>query len=238
MFSKTAHYYDKFYAFKDYAGEVERLLTIIDARLSSGSKLRSGSRQLLDVACGTGHHIEHLKAHFEVAGLDLEPELLESARQRNPGIPFHQGDMIDFSLGRGFDVVTCLFSSIGYVKTLDNLNRAVHCMAAHLKPGGLLIVEPWFTPDAWRSGTPHGMFIDEPGLKLARLSTSFAEGRLSYFDFHYLIATPEGTEHRVERHELGLFERAEMDAAFRGTGLETNYDVEGLTGRGLWLGLK
>ena len=232
MFSKTAHYYDKFYAFKDYPGEVERLLAIIDAHLDTGGK------QLLDVACGTGHHIEHLKAQLKVEGLDLEPELLEMARQRNPGITFHEGDMIDFHLGRTFDIVTCLFSSIGYVKTVDNLNRAVRCMADHLKPGGLLIVEPWFTPDVWHSGTPHGMFIDEPQLKLARLSTSFAAGRLSYFDFHYLIATPEGTEHLVERHELGLFEHKEMETAFRQARLETDYVEEGLTGRGLWIGHK
>jgi SAM-dependent methyltransferase len=230
MFSKTARYYDKFYAFKDYAGEAEVLLALIS------ECLRSGGKQLLDVACGTGLHIEHLKAHFEVEGLDLEPELLELAQARNPDIPFHQGDMIDFDLGRTFDVVTCLFSSIGYVRTLDNLNRAVRCMANHLKPGGLLLVEPWFTPGDWHPGTPHAMLIDEPQLKIARLNTSFAEGRLSYFDFHYLIATPQGTEHLVERHELGLFEWEEMRVAFETAGLEPSYDAKGLTGRGLWCG--
>jgi SAM-dependent methyltransferase len=232
MFSETARYYDKFYAFKDYAGEAKTLLTLIDARL------HSGDRHLLDVACGTGLHIEHLKTQFETEGLDLDPELLERARARNPGIPFHQGDMIDFDLGRTFDVVTCLFSAIGYVKTLDNLNKAIRCMAHHLKPGGLLFVEPWFTPDDWHSGTPHAMLIDEPQLKIARLNTSFAEGRLSYFDLHYLIATPEGTEHLVERHELGLFEREEMCAALEQSGLKATYDAEGLTGRGLWIGQK
>ena len=168
--------------------------------------------------------------------MDLEPELLEMARQRNPEIAFHQGDMIDFDLGHTFDIVTCLFSSVGYVKTLDNLNKAVHCMASHLKPGGLLLVEPWFTPGDWHSGTPHAMLIDEPQLKIARLNTSFAEGRLSYFDFHYLIATPKGTEHVVERHELGLFEREEMRTAFERASLQASYDATGLTGRGLWIG--
>ena len=57
MFAQTAHYYDKFYAFKDYAGEAEILLTLIHTHL------RSGGKQLLDVACGTGLHMEHLKAH-------------------------------------------------------------------------------------------------------------------------------------------------------------------------------
>jgi len=232
MFSKTARYYDKFYAFKDYAAEVEILLTLI------GERLRSGGRQLLDVACGTGHHIEHLKAHFDVQGLDLEPQLLQIAKERNPEVPFHQGNMIAFSLGQRFDVVTCLFSSIGYVKTPDNLGAAIRCMAGHLKPGGLLIVEPWFTPGDWHSGTPHAMLIDEPKLKIARLNTSFADGPLSYFDFHYLIATPEATEHLVERHELGLFERDEMEAAFGAAGLQVSHDAEGLTGRGLWIGQK
>ena len=33
--------------------------------------------------------------------------------------------MTAFDLGKTFDLVTCLFSSIGYVKTLENLARAV-----------------------------------------------------------------------------------------------------------------
>ena len=37
------------------------------------------------------------------------------------------------------DVVTCLFSSIGYARTTDRLNAAVASMADHLLPGGVLI---------------------------------------------------------------------------------------------------
>lgn len=230
MFSKTARYYDKIYAFKDYQAEVDRLAAIIRQHL------RSGGRRLLDVACGTGHHIEYLKAHFYTEGLDISPELLAIARQRHPNVSFHQADMTDFDLGQPFDIVTCLFSSIGYVKTLDNLIRAVTCMAHHVVPGGVLIIEPWFTPDTWRPGTVHAAFIDEPDLKIARINTSFADGRLSFFDFHYLIGTPEGTEHLVEHHELGLFETDEMRAVLAGAGLEVTYDAEGLTGRGLFVG--
>ena len=230
MFDKTAQYYDKIYAFKDYAAEAECLAALVCQRLPSGSK------RLLDVACGSGHHIEYLKAHFDVEGLDLNETLLDIARQRNPGVAFHLADMIEFNLGYRFDVVTCLFSSIGYVRTLENLGRAVASMANHVKPGGLLIIEPWFTPEAWRPNTVHGVFIDEPELKIARVNTSFARGRISYFDMHYLIGTPEGTEHVVERHELGLFTREEMQSAFLRAGLQVSYDPEGLMGRGLYVG--
>lgn len=230
MFSQTAQYYDKIYSFKDYQAEAQAIVVLVQEHL------RSGGNRLLDVACGTGKHVEHLKQHFEIEGLDISEELLVLARKRCPGVPFHQGDMIDFQLGKRFDVVTCLFSSIGYVGTVENLGRSIACMARHLLPGGLLLVEPWFTPEAWRPGTVHALFIDEPELKIARINASFARGRLSYFDLHYLIGTPEGTEHAVERHELGLFEQDEMLAAFQAAGLDVRYDEEGLTGRGLYVG--
>jgi hypothetical protein len=148
----------------------------------------------------------------------------------------HHADMTDFNLGSTFDVVTCLFSAIGYVKTLDNLSRAIQCMAQHLSAGGVLLIEPWFTPETWRPGTVHARFIDEPDLKMARINTSFVEGRLSSMDMHYLIGTPAGTEHYVERHELGLFTSDEMTHALTTCGLEVAYDATGLTGRGLYIG--
>ncbi len=232
MFSQTAQYYDKIYAFKDYYAETTCLRALIDEHL------RSGSNRLLDVACGTGRHIEYLKTHFEVEGVDLDAGLLESARQRNPTVALHCADMTAFDLGRTFDVVTCLFSSIGYVKTLENLARAIACMAHHLKPGGLLLVEPWFTPGTWHPDTVHAVFIDEPELKIARINTSFVDGRVSFFDLHYLIGTPAKTEHCVEHHELGLFEQSEMLEAFTAAGLDAIYDENGLTGRGLYIGRK
>jgi SAM-dependent methyltransferase len=230
MFAQSAHLYDKVYAFKDYRAEAESLTALIRQHL------RSGGRRLLDVACGTGLHLQFLGAEFDVEGLDLDPALLQIARQRLGGIPLHQGDMVDFSLGRAFDVITCLFSSIGYVRTLENLQRAIGTMAAHLRPGGLLLVEPWFTPAAWKPDTVHALFLDEPELKIARINSSHVDGRLSYFEFHYLVGTPQGTEHFVERHELGLFEREEMEDAFRAAGLAVSYDERGPMGRGLYVG--
>jgi len=75
-------------------------------------------------------------------------------------------------------------------------------------------------------------------LKIARVNTSYVEGRLSYFDLHYLIGTPEKTEHFVETHELGLFERDEMEAAFIAAGLQVTFHEEGLIGRGLYMARK
>jgi ubiquinone/menaquinone biosynthesis C-methylase UbiE len=230
MFSKTAQYYDKIYAFKDYQAEADRLTTIIE------ENLRSDGRRLLDVACGTGGHIAYLKERFQVEGLDISQEFLEIARREHPDVPFHHADMMAFDLADEFDVVTCLFSSIGYVRTQQNLTRAVACMTRQVVRGGVLIIEPWFTPDTWYAPSVHASLVDEPDLKIARVNTSFVEGRLSYFDLHYLIGTLEGTEHFVERHELGLFETAEVRSVLVEAGLDVTYDAEGLTGRGLFIG--
>ena len=232
VFSKTARYYDKLYAKKDYAGEVQRLISLLDVQSDSNQMT------LLDVACGTGLHLEHLARHFRVEGLDICPELLEIARERIPGIPFHLGDMTHFALGKQFNIVTCLFSSIGYAKTLDKLKDAVCSMTAHLKPQGVLAIEPWFTPENWHPNTVHGMYIDEPELKIARMSTSFVKGKVSVFDLHHLVGTPEGTEYLVEHHELGLFEVKEMISVMEEVGLTVQYDADGLTGRGLYIGRK
>jgi len=230
VFSKTARYYDKLYARKDYVGEVQRLISLL------GVEPDKKQLTLLDVACGTGLHIEHLRRHFHVEGLDICPELLELARERNPDTPFHHDDMIEFDLGKQFDFITCLFSSIGYVKTLDKLRSAVRSMAAHLKPGGVLVIEPWFTPENWHPNTVHASYIDEPELKIARINTSFVKDRVSVFDLHHLVGTPEGTEHLVEHHELGLFEVEETISVVKEAGLVVKYDPDGLTGRGLYIG--
>ena len=232
-FRSLAGYYDAIYGFRDYARESRKTAEVIRQRL------KSGGNRLLDVACGTGEHLRFLRSEFEVEGLDLSEEMLEIARAKLPGITFHQGDMATFDLACEYDAVITLFSSIGYVKTVERLNTTLTCLARHTRPGGVVVVEPWFTPDAWKPDTVHaGLYGDTPELKIARVNTSFREGRISWFDLHHLVGTPEGTTHFVEHHELGLFTIDEMRAAFEQAGLETEYDAEGLTGRGLWVGAK
>ncbi len=230
MFTQTTAFYDRLYAFKDYRAEVEWLLPVIRRRL------RTNGNRLLDVACGTGQHLQYLKPHFQVSGLDLSAEMVTLARLRVPEGHFTVADMVDFALHQCFDVITCLFSSIGYVRSPERLEQAIASMTQHLKRGGILLIEPWFTPESWRPGTVHALLVDDPELKIARVSTSFQSDRISYFDFHYLIGTPQGTEHRVERHELGLFETEEMLEAMRKAGLDSVFDPQGPSGRGLCIG--
>lgn len=231
MFTRSARFYDAMYSWKDYAAETETLQETIRDRAP-------GARTLLDVACGTGKHLEHLRGRFGVEGLDLDPHLLDQARERLPGITLHLGDMVDFDLGTTFDVVTCLFSSIGYAGSIERLTRAVAAMARHVAPGGLLIVEPWFTPDTFRTGEVFALFVDLPGVKIARMDIPRVEGTTSVIDFDYLVGTSEGIERFTEHHELGLFTDRQYREAFVAAGLDPDHDPEGLMGRGLYVGVR
>lgn len=234
MFTLSAHLYDKIYLSrgKDYEADSQSVHELVKANL------KSGGNSLLDVACGTGIHLSYLKTYFDCEGLDLDPKMLDAARKKMPEMKFHQGNMLDFNLSRQFDIITCLFSSIGYVRTVPNLKRAIDNMNRHLKPGGVLVIEPWFTPEMWHPGKVYATFVDEPDLKIARINLSGVEGTLSYFVFHYLVGTPQGIHNFEERHELGLFTVDELKIAFHDCDLEVVHDPEWLNGRGLYVGLK
>ena len=231
MFDKSADIYDALYFFKDYVAEAAEIHRLIQER-------KPGARTLLDVACGTGAHLEHLGRNYEVEGLDLEGALLEMARARLPDVSLHKGDMVSFELDKNYDVVTCLFSSIGYVETETNLRRAIEAMAKHLGPRGVLIVEPWLEPDIFTDGHLDMTLVDQPDLKIARMNRSHIEDGASVLDFHYLVARRDGISHFTETHRLGLFTKDQHIRAFEAAGLSVDHDPEGLMGRGLYIGVK
>lgn len=228
----TADVYNAIYGKKDYAQEATRLKEIID------EFKKSPGNQLLDVACGTGNHLAYLTDQFEITGLDLSEEQLVEARKRFPTLTFHQGDMRDFKLEKKFDVVTCLFSSIGYANEIADMQKAITNMAAHLLPGGVLIIEPWIERGKYVAGTVHATFVDEPELKISRINTSAIKDGKSILDLHHLVGRPSGVEYFVEHHELGLYSNDEYMNAIKHAGLITHHDEHGLTGRGLYIGVK
>ena len=233
MYSRSAAVYDAVYSFKDYATEAATLERVVRGRVPR-------ARTLLDVACGTGKHLAELRRSFDVTGLEIEPEFVRIARERLPDVDIHEGDMTDFDLGRRFDVVTNLFSAIGYARTLDRLHAAAAAMARHVESGGLLVIEPWIERDDWHPGGVYSVFVDEPELKVARVNISPPPGPEGtvVLDMHHVIGRPEGVETFVERHELGMFGRDDYLGALRAAGLEAEHDPEGLIGRGLFLGTR
>lgn len=235
-FQKSAPYYDAVYAGdRDYERAAGQLHALIQQHR------RTTISRVLDVACGTGGFIPHLRQHYTVEGLDHSPEMLDIARQRSPDTIFHEADLVEFDLDQSYDALVCLGSSIGYAKTVLRLEQALRTMRRHVVPGGVVVVEPWFWPDTFRPHPLGATFVDQPDLKLARMSVARIEGAVSLLDFWFLIGTPGRVETFTERHELGLFTDEEYRAAFLSAGLQVTYDPTGLVGlggRGLYIGVR
>lgn len=228
VYSQSARVYDALHRHKNYAAASLSLRQILQ-------RVVPHATSLLDVACGTGRHLQCFSEHFRVEGLDLSREMLEIARQRCPDVPLHEGTLVDFRLDGRFDVVTCLFGSIGYSRTEEKLQCAVQCMANHLQPGGALVIEPWITPERFVSGKLVYDSVNDSDLRIARMYITRCEGRISVFESDYLIGTVQGVTHFTERLELGLFTDEEYRTAFHQAGLDIVDAASDLFGYGLYV---
>ena len=234
MYKELAKYYDLIYHWKDYETEANTIKELFKKyKNSDGNKL-------LDVGCGTGTHLKYFRNDFSCTGIDINNEMVEVAKSKIPDVIFVQGDMVDFNLKTNFDVILCLFSSIGYVKTYSNLEKTLKNFANHLKNGGLLIVEPWFTKSAFWVGVPGMTTYDGEDVKIARLNTTRVEGDLSIMEMHYLIAERNGDiKHFVDIHELGLFETDKTLEFMQKANFKSEFLKDGLMkDRGLFIGVK
>jgi SAM-dependent methyltransferase len=231
VFTESAPLYDLIYSsFKNYPAESAQIAELLKS-------IDPSYHRLLDVGCGTGEHACLLAARhgFAVDGLDIDPEFVRIAQNKNPSGRFVEADMSDFSLDTRYDAVLCLFSSIGYVKTLDRLERTLGCFRAHIRPQGCVIVEPWFPPGKLEQGHHSERIGERAGVRVRRVGTTQLDGRMSRLRFEYTIESVQGIRHATEIHELGLFTGDEMLAAFAAAGLAAQYEASGLTGRGIYV---
>jgi SAM-dependent methyltransferase len=223
MFHGTAHVYDLLYeaAGKDYAGESADLHALVQARTP-------GASSLLDVACGTGAHLVHLRQWYETVGVDVDPGMVAQARRRLPDGEFIEDDMRSFRLGRRFDAVSCLFSSIGYLSSVDDLDQALVTMVSHLHPGGVFVLDGWIRPEAWIDDSPtHLVTASDENVTVARMSRSRRQGDKTFLDMHHLIGTRQGIEHVVDVHVMTLFTTEQYEEALRRAGLIEIETLEG-----------
>jgi ubiquinone/menaquinone biosynthesis C-methylase UbiE len=229
-----AKYYDRIYSFKDYLDEAVRTQNL------TMKYLEAGGNTLLDVACGTGLHLKHLKDDFSCMGVDVSKAMLKIARKNAPGVTFKEADMKSLKLGKQFDVLTCLLSSIGYVRTYSNLNRTIHNFAKHLKKGGIALIEPSDANSFYVKGEPRITVYDGKDAKIARVNVAKIRQATAILNMHITIAEKgKDANYFVDTHELGLFGINKTLSIMKEAGLKSKYLKNGLmTGRALFIGIK
>jgi SAM-dependent methyltransferase len=140
FYDRRADLYDLAFSW-DVEEEVEWLVERLFERAGAER------RRLLEPACGSGRMlVGFARRGVEVAGVDLSPRLLELARERlcASGVrepDLHCADIADFELGRRFDAALCPISSFGYLPDFDAAASHLACMARHLEPDAIYLVQ-------------------------------------------------------------------------------------------------
>ena len=226
MYRRSAKWCDQHYrSIENLDEECERL-----AYLSG--KLDPAPALLLGVCCGTGEHARILweKHGYSVDGIDLEPNLVAIALERDPDNFFSVADMRRFSLPSRYDAITCLFSSIGYTETERTLGEAIESMAKHLIPKGWLILEPWVEPDEWDADLVKSSRREDSGagIRIEQRRTARTEGSEPVNEIEYKIESPSEHFSFRETHRVGLFSREQIETTLEKRGFQSRYIPKGM----------
>jgi SAM-dependent methyltransferase len=184
---------------------------------------------LIDVACGTGRHALALAAHgYRVVGVDDSDDMLhqarESAARAVASIQFHRRDMRNIDMPQRFDGATCLFDSIGYVKTTADVIQALRSIYEHLHPRALLVLEYWHAAAMLRGYDPVRIRRWRTTKSdVERISETVLRPSEQLADVHYTIHEfrDDGTSMTLtETHTNRYFLCEEMDLLLRTAGFE------------------
>jgi SAM-dependent methyltransferase len=215
MYSDLAPWFHLLTHPSDYADEAAFVRRVVDD-VAIGD-----APTLLELGSGGGNNASHLKARFQCTLTDVSPEMLALSRTLNPECEHLEGDMRSLRLGRTFDVVF-VHDAISYLTTEDDLGAAVETAAAHVRPGGVVILTPDATTEIFKPQTHHGGHDGEDGRSLRYLEWTHAATGSTYEVDYLIIARSPSEDVRVvhDRHVLGLFPRATWERLVQEAGLE------------------
>ena len=235
LYKELAKYYDLIYSWKDYKRDTAKIKKFISQyKKSNGNKL-------LDVACGTGHHLKYLKSKFSCCGIDINQTMLKIAKKNVKGVVFRRADMKNFCINKKFDIIICLFGSVAYVKTYKNLRQTIKNFSNHLKKGGIAIIEEWIRKSEFKKGHVYMNTYDDENIKLARIGTSKLRANdIVEADMYYLVGEKgKSIRYFSDKHELGLFDSDEILNLMKQVGFKAKFFKKGLMkDRGIYIGVK
>ena len=116
-------------------------------------QLQPGAK-VLDLSCGTGANFPLLEAEIgpegRVVGLDYTPEMVAEARRRVEregweNVELVEADAASFELDERFDAVIWMLAA----SVVPGWQLALERAAAHLKPGGRLVIADGRLSDRW-----------------------------------------------------------------------------------------
>ena len=101
---------------------------------------------VLELGCGTGTKLIPIASDgHPCVGLDLSPDMLAEARrkadERGVAVEWVQGDMVDFDLGRTFDLVFIAANSLLHLHDAGDLVSCFRSVRKHLAPSARFVFD-------------------------------------------------------------------------------------------------
>jgi SAM-dependent methyltransferase len=163
---------------------------------------------VLEVACGAGTLTVLLARRFKsVAGLDISPHMIASARQACRSLPnvrlFH-ADFRSFELHERFDAAVCATDSLNYACDVPELTAVFSRVAAHVRPGGFFLFDV-LGRQAMRAGSAYVLKWERNGVCIELLGEFDVQ---TLRDTTYVVFA-----NGAERHVRTPFEPPEITAA-------------------------
>ncbi|MFX0538476.1 class I SAM-dependent methyltransferase [Ornithinimicrobium sp. Y1847] len=131
-------YVDRFRAMAEHGQDLEGESRLVDL-------LAPRHARLLDAGCGPGRHGGHLaRLGHEVVGVDVDPLLIEAAREDHPGAIWLVGDLATLDLSTegqsaAFDGALLAGNVMDFVAE-SHRGEVIRRVACHLREGGFLVV--------------------------------------------------------------------------------------------------
>jgi len=108
---------------------------------------RFAPASVLDAGCGTGRVGRELaRRGLEVVGVDVDPEMLDTARRKAPGVGWRTADLATVDLARSFDAIV-MAGNVMIFLAPGTESAVVSNMARHLQADGVLIAGFQITPE-------------------------------------------------------------------------------------------
>ena len=196
---------------ESYAREARHAQRLIRAAL--GPPPRGKRWRLLELGVGGGHMLRHLSPPFEAVAVDLSEHMLTLSRRLNPKVEHRAADMRTVRLGQTFDAVF-IHDAVDYMLTEDDLAATLTSAATHLRPGGVLLLQPDFVRETFPGNhADHQAFRDRQR-EITCVSYAHDPDRddtlfelvMLFLIHHRGSGRAGGTLEVVEdRHRLGLF---------------------------------
>ena len=213
-----ARWYDRWHEAKDYPREVAQLREILDSH--------GAGRSLLDVGCGTGRHLELLAAAgFHVVGVDRSEVMADIARARLAPFPdarVVRAELASLPFSTEFDVVTMMFSVLGYQVTDEAMTAALTSVHRVLRPGGLFLFDILDAATVLHQGPQGGVTVvrDDPDVLLrATTGRVFRDEEVYEFTMRlWQLRDDKVVAHTEESHRLRFFLRQELGMLLRSHG--------------------